>query len=131
MIKFLDLKAQYESVKVEIDNAVKSVINETAFIGGKYVLQFEKEFALYQEAKHCVGVGNGTDALEIAIESIGLPKDSEIIVPANSFIASSEAVTRSGHKVVFCDCDEGNYTISIPSIKAKITKKTAFLISPN
>ena len=128
MIKFLDLKAQYKSVKVEIDNAIRSVINDTAFVGGKYVLQFEKEFAIYQEAKHCVGVGNGTDALEIAIESIGLPKDSEIIVPANSFIASSEAVTRSGHKVVFCDCDEGNYTISIPSIKAKITKKTKAII---
>jgi dTDP-4-amino-4,6-dideoxygalactose transaminase len=128
MIKFLDLKSQYKSVKVEIDNAIKCVINETAFVGGKYVLQFEKEFAIYQEAKHCIGVGNGTDALEIAIESIGLPKDSEIIVPANSFIASSEAVTRSGHKVVFCDCDEGNYTISIPSIKAKITKKTKAII---
>lgn len=128
MIKFLDLKAQYKSVKVEIDNAVKSVINETAFVGGKYVLQFEKEFAIYQEAKHCIGVGNGTDALEIAIESIDLPKDCEIIVPANSFIATSEAVTRSGHKVVFCDCDEGNYTISIPSIIAKITKKTKAII---
>jgi dTDP-4-amino-4,6-dideoxygalactose transaminase len=73
--------------------------------------------------------GNGTDALEIAIESLNLPKGSEIIVPANSFIASSEAVTRVGHKVVFCDCDENNYTISIKSLKEKITDKTSAVIA--
>lgn len=101
MIKFLDLKKQYVDIKDEIDEAIKNVISETAFIGGKYVAKFEEEFANYQEAKHCIGVGNGTDALEIAIESLDLPKGSEIIVPANSFIASSEAVTRAGHKVVF------------------------------
>ena len=129
MIKFLDLKKQYEDIKDEIDEAIKNVINETAFIGGKYVTQFEQEFATYQDAKHCIGVGNGTDALEIAIESLNLPKDSEIIVPANSFIASSEAITRSGHKVVFCDCDESNYTISIPSIKSKITSNTKAIMA--
>ena len=129
MIKFLDLKKQYEDIKDEIDEAIKNVINETAFIGGKYVTQFEQEFATYQDAKHCIGVGNGTDALEIAIESLNLPKESEIIVPANSFIASSEAITRSGHKVVFCDCDESNYTISIPSIKSKITSNTKAIMA--
>ena len=124
MIKFLDLQKQYQDIKEEMDEAIKNVISETAFIGGKYVTQFEKEFAEYQEAKYCIGVGNGTDALEIAIESLGLPQGSEIIVPANSFIASSEAISRSGHKVIFCDCDENNYTISISSIKSKLTKKT-------
>lgn len=129
MIKFLDLQKQYKGIKSEIDEAIKNVINEAAFIGGKYVAQFEEEFASYQEAKYCIGVGNGTDALEIAIESLELPKGSEIIVPANSFIASSEAVTRSGHKVVFCDCDEKNYTISIPSIRSKLTKNTKAIIA--
>ncbi len=129
MIKFLDLKKQYEDIKDEIDEAIKNVISETAFIGGKYVTKFEEEFAIYQEAKYCIGVGNGTDALEIAIESLDLPKGSEIIVPANSFIASSEAVTRSGHKVVFCDCDENNYTISIPSIKSKLTSNTKAIMA--
>ena len=108
MIKFLDLKKQYENIKEEIDEAIKNVISETAFIGGRYVTKFEKEFAVYQLAEHCIGVGNGTDALEIAIESLCLPPSSEIIVPANSFIVSSEAVTRSGHKVVFCDCNKNN-----------------------
>ena len=129
MIKFLDLHKQYESVKEEIDEAISSVIRDSAFIGGKYVVEFEKEFATYQEADYCIGVGNGTDALEIAIEALGLPNGSEIIVPANSFIASSEAVTRSGHKVVFCDCDEKNYTISMPSILKKITNKTRAIIA--
>ena len=129
MIDFLDLKQQYEAIKEEIDEAIKNVIDETAFIGGKYVTRFENEFAIYQESKYCIGVGNGTDALEIAIEALGLPKGSEIIVPANSFIASSEAITRNGHKVVFCDCDENNYTISIPSIKSKITRNTKAIVA--
>jgi len=129
MVKFLDLKRQYESIKDEIDDAIKSVINETAFVGGKYVKQFEEEFAQYHQAKHCIGVGNGTDALEIAIEALDLPQYSEIIVPANSFIASSEAVTRCGHKVVFCDCNKDNYTISIESLKTKITPHTKAVIA--
>ena len=129
MVKFLDLNKQYNDIKEEIDEAIKNVISETAFIGGKYVAQFEKEFATYQEAKYCIGVGNGTDALEIAIESLNLPQGSEIIVPANSFIASSESVTRSGHKVVFCDCDKDNYTISIESIKSKITPNTKAIMA--
>lgn len=129
MVKFLDLKSQYDSIKDEIDEAIKNVISQTAFIGGKYVEQFEQEFATYQQAQHCIGVANGTDALEIVIEALDLPKGSEIIVPANSFIASSESVTRSGHKVVFCDCDESNYTISIPSLKSKITPNTKAIIA--
>jgi dTDP-4-amino-4,6-dideoxygalactose transaminase len=129
LIKFLDLKSQYDSIKVEIDEAIKNVIRESAFIGGKYVANFEKEFAAYQGTKYCIGVGNGTDALEISIEALDFPFGSEIIVPANSFIASSEAITRTGHKVLFCDCDENNYTISIPSLKSKITPKTKAIIA--
>jgi len=129
MIDFLDLKKQYASIKEEIDGAINNVISETAFIGGKYVANFEKEFAQYQETKYCIGVGNGTDALEIAIEALHLPEGSEIIIPANSFIASSESVTRSGHKVVFCDCDENNYTISLSSLKSKITPNTKAIMA--
>ena len=99
MIKFLDLYEQYESIKTEIDKAIESVIRDTAFIGGKYVSAFEGDFAEYQQVQYCIGVGNGTDALEIAIESLELPAGSEIIVPANSFVASAEAVTRTGHKI--------------------------------
>ena len=124
MIKFLDLALQYKAIKSEIDSAIANVIHDTAFIGGKYVQIFEQQFADYIGAKYCVGVGNGTDALEIAIEALQLPPNSEIIVPGNSFIASPEAVTRCGHKVVFADVDHGSYTLTADSVRAKLTKKT-------
>lgn len=129
MIKFLDLKKQYLGIKSEVDDAIFSVIDDCAFIGGKHVHEFEDNFAEYQQAKYCVGVGNGTDALEIAIESLELDKGSEIIVPANSFIASSEAVTRAGYKVVFCDCDPDDYTISIEGVKNSITPNTSAIMA--
>lgn len=124
MIKFLDLSAQYKAIKCEIDSAIANVIQDTAFIGGKYVQAFEQEFASYVGGSHCVGVGNGTDALEIAIEALQLPAGSEIIVPGNSFIASSEAVSRCGHKVVFADVDQGSYTLTADAVRSKLTKKT-------
>ena len=129
MIKFLDLHSQYLSIKKEIDQAISNVMSESAFIGGKYVSQFEEHFADYQQAKYCVGVGNGTDALEIAIESLNLPKDGEIIVPANSFISSAEAVSRSGNKIVFCDARSDDYTINIADLKKRITPNTVAIIA--
>ena len=129
MIKFIDLYSQYRTIKDDIDQAISNVICDSAFIGGKYVEIFEKQFALYQEANYCVGVGNGTDALEIAIESLDLPNDSEIIVPGNSFIASSEAVTRTGHSVIFCDINTNSYTLDINDLERKITAKTAAIIA--
>ena len=129
MIKFLDLAAQYDSIKTEIDAAISNVIREAAFIGGKYVKEFEQQFAEYVGAKHCIGVANGTDALEIAIEAAQLPPTSEIIVPGNSFIASSEAVTRCGHKVVFADIDHGCYTLTADKVRALITSRTKAIIA--
>lgn len=129
MIKFLDLHSQYLSIKEEVDRAISDVISESAFIGGKYVSQFEEYFADYQQVKYCVSVGNGTDALEIAIESLDLPKDGEIIVPANSFIASAEAVSRSGHKVVFCDARSDDYTIDIVDLKKRISPNTVAIVA--
>ncbi|MDA9973164.1 DegT/DnrJ/EryC1/StrS family aminotransferase [Candidatus Pelagibacter ubique] len=129
MVKFLDLKNQYISIKDEIDNVIKNVIDESAFIGGKYLQKFEEEFAEYHQSKHCVGVANGTDGLEIVLEALNLPKGSEIVVPSNSFISTAEVVTRTGNKVVFCDCDKNNYTISIPSLKSKITSNTKAIMA--
>lgn len=129
MVKFLDLQYQYSTIKEEIDGAIQNIISNSSFIGGEPLKSFEKNFASFQKANYCIGVANGTDALEIGIEALDLPKGSEIIVPANSFIASSEAVTRSGHKVVFCDCDEDNYMISIDSLKSVITSSTKAIIA--
>jgi dTDP-4-amino-4,6-dideoxygalactose transaminase len=129
MIKFLDLHSQYLSIQGEIDEAIASVIRDSAYVGGRHVTQFEENFGSYQNAQYCIGVGNGTDALEIAIEALNMPIGSEIIVPANSFIASSEAVTRSGHRVVFADVDAESYVISIKDIKKCITTKTKAIMA--
>lgn len=129
MVKFLDLVGQYETIKGDIDAAVARVIGSAAYIGGPDLTAFEEEFAEFQHAAHCVGVANGTDAIEIALEALDLPAGSEILVPANSFVASSEAVTRSGHKVVFCEADPANYTIDLNDAARRLTPNTRALIA--
>lgn len=129
MIKFLDLHAQYLSIKDEIDAAIAGVIRDAAFIGGSRAQAFEKEFAEWLGASFCVGVGNGTDAIEIALEALNLPAGSEVIVPGNSFIASSEAVTRTGLKVVFADVDPGNYVLTAETVLARLTPATRAIIA--
>ena len=110
-IQFVDLKAQYESIKDEIDSAISEVISKSAFVGGPFVESFEKAFASFCNVKHCVGVGNGTDALFIALKTHGIGQGDEVIVPANSFIATSEAVTLTGARVVFVDIDPKTYNM--------------------
>lgn len=129
MVKFLDLHSQYLSIREEIDAAICGVIASSSFIGGQGVAAFEQEFANYCGARFCLGVGNGTDALEIALEALDLPAGSEVLVPANSFIASSEAVSRSGHKVVFVDNDPDSYVIDIDDVLRKITTKTKAVVA--
>jgi dTDP-4-amino-4,6-dideoxygalactose transaminase len=127
-VPFVDLQAQYLSIKNEIDQAIANVINDAAFVGGEYVKQFEEEFAAFCMAKHCVGVGNGTDALFIALRSLGVRKGDEVITAANSFIATSEAITMAGAKVVFVDCDPRTYNIDTKKISSAITPRTRAII---
>ena len=129
MVKFLDLKAQYLQIKDEIDHVIRDVIETSAFVGGQYLADFERNFASFQGASHCIGVGNGTDALEIALEALELPIGSEVIVPANSFIASAEAVTRCGHRVVFCDVDPRRYVVDPDDVARRITSKTRAIMA--
>jgi dTDP-4-amino-4,6-dideoxygalactose transaminase len=129
MIKFLDLYSQYLSIQEEIDVAIKETIRNSSYIGGTAIKEFESAFAAYQQAQHCVGVANGTDAIEIALEALALPKESEVIVPANSFIASSEAVTRAGHHVVFADVDPDTYTLDLADVERRIRSKTSAIIA--
>lgn len=129
MIKFLDLHAQYLSIRDEIDTAVAAVIRESAFVSGPYAARFEQAFAAYQQVGHCIGVANGTDAIEIVLEALQLPPGSEVIVPANSFIASSEAVTRAGHRVVFADVDRSTYNLDATDVERRITAKTAAILA--
>jgi len=127
-IPFVDLKAQYASIKDEIDQAISEVIAKTAFIGGSYANSFEKNFAAFCDAEHCIGVGNGTDALYIAMRALGVGEGDEVITAANSFIATSEAITQTGAKVVFCDVDPQTYNIAVDQIEEKITNKTKAVI---
>ncbi len=119
-IPFVDLKAQYLSIKSEIDQAIQKVINDTAFINGKYVKEFEENFASILGRKYCVGVGNGTDALFIALKILGIGEGDKVIAPANSFIATSEAITMTGAEVVFVDVDPKTYNISPEKIEERI-----------
>lgn len=110
-IPFVDLKVQYENLKHEIDRAIAAVISQNAFINGPFVESFEKKFAEYCSVKHCIGVGNGTDALFIALKTIGVGRGDEVLTAANSFIASSEAISMTGARVVFADIEPNTYTL--------------------
>jgi dTDP-4-amino-4,6-dideoxygalactose transaminase len=127
-IPLVDLKTQYDSIKWEIDAALASVIDETAFIGGTFVKAFEMDFARYCGVTHCVGVGNGTDALCLSLMALGVGPGDEVITVANSFVATSEAIRMAGARVVFVDCDPETYNIDVTRIEEKITPNTKAII---
>lgn len=127
-IQFVDLNAQYNEIREEVTEAIQNVIKDSAFIGGKYLKQFESNYAEYIGTKHCIGVGNGTDALHIALKALGIEQGDEVITVANSFIATSEAVTNAGAVVKFVDCLYDTYNIDIERIKNAITGKTRAII---
>jgi dTDP-4-amino-4,6-dideoxygalactose transaminase len=128
-IPFVDLKAQYISIKEEVDGVINRVLENTAFIKGKAVTDFEIAFAKTIGVEHCIGVGNGTDALIIALKTLGIGAGGEVIVPANSFIATSEAVTAAGAKVVFVDNHPETYNIDVSKIETAITSRTKAIIA--
>ncbi len=127
-VTFVDLKKQYQSIKVEIDRAISEVISETAFIGGRFMKSFESAFASFCGAKHCVGVGNGTDALFITLKALGIGSGDEVITAANSFIATSEAISLTGARVVFADINPQTYNIDVSRLEEKVTSKTKAII---
>jgi len=127
-VPFVDLKAQYRAIQPEIDSAIAEVISNTAFISGKYARIFEQAFAGYIGVAHCVGAGNGTDALYLALKSLGIGAGDEVITAANTFIATSEAITRTGAGVVFVDCEENYYNIDPALIEAAITNRTKAIV---
>jgi dTDP-4-amino-4,6-dideoxygalactose transaminase len=122
-IPFVDLKAQYKSIKEEIDAAIADVIANTAFIGGPYTKSFEEAFAAFCKVKHCVGVGNGTDALFIALKALGIGEGDEVITAANSFIATSEAITMTGARVVFVDINPETYNMDTAKLREFLEQK--------
>ena len=125
--KFLDLNVQSKNIEKKIYSSISKNIKSSSFVGGDDLNKFEKEFSNYLNVKFCHGVANGTDALEIAIKALELKKGSEILVPANTWISSAEAILNNNLSVKFVDVDE-THNISIKDLKKKITKKTKALI---
>lgn len=127
-VPFVDLKAQYHSLKNEFDAAILDVVGNTAFVAGRYAAAFEASFAEYIGVENCIAVANGTDALEIALAAIGIGPGDEVIVPANTFFATAEAVANVGATAVFVDCEPNFYNIDVEKIEEKITPRTKAII---
>ncbi|MEZ4825552.1 MAG: DegT/DnrJ/EryC1/StrS family aminotransferase [Bacteroidia bacterium] len=127
-IPFVDLHAQYARIKDEIDEAIRSVIADGAFIGGSYAKKFENEFAEWLGLKHVIACGNGTDSLEILMQAMGIGRGDEVIVPALSWISTSESVSAVGATPVFVDIHPETYTIDPALIEAAITPRTKAII---
>ena len=122
-IPLVDLKAQYTPLSKEIQEGFARVCENTAFILGGDVAEFEKEYAAFVGAKHAIGVANGTDALELAVRAMGLGAGDEVIVPANTFIATALGVVRAGARVVLVDCDK-NHLLDVALAKKALTRRT-------
>jgi dTDP-4-amino-4,6-dideoxygalactose transaminase len=127
-VPFVDLKAQYAGIKADMDAAISKVVSEAAFVAGRYASEFEREFADYLGAQHCVAVANGTDAIEIGLQAIGIEPGDEVILPANTFIATAEGVSNIGAVPVFVDIDEATYNIDPSKVAEKITGRTKAII---
>ena len=128
-IPLVDLRAQHAAVADEIAEGWREVLARTAFIGGPQVAKFEAEYAAFIGAAHCVGVANGTDAIEIALRALGVGAGDECILPANTFIATAEAVSRSGATPVLVDCaDDDAYLIDADAVAAAVTSRTRAIV---
>lgn len=127
-LQMVDLKRQYQHIKTEVDAAIQSVIDNTAFINGPEVKHFATELAAYLGVKHVIPCANGTDALQIALMALGLQPGDEVITPSFTYIATVEVVALLRLKPVFVDVDADTYTMNIDSVRNAITEKTKAII---
>ena len=127
-IQMVDLKSQYTRLSTEIDYALKSVLESTAFIKGPDVRLFEEELGKYMGVKHVISCANGTDALQLAVRMLGLKQGDEIITTNFTFIATVEVVALLGLKLVIVEPDPGNFNISIEAVRKAISPKTKAII---
>jgi len=130
-VPFLDLKAQYESIKDEINEAIQQVLDSCAFAGGPFVEAFEKNFAEFCQCERAIGVGSGTDALWMALLALGVGPGDEVITVPNTFIATAEAISFCGATPVFVDVDEKTYTMDPGKLREFIEQKCDFNKSTN
>ena len=127
-IQMVDLKTQYENIRSEIDDAIFSVINSTAFIKGPDVKMFEEELQAYMGVRNVISCANGTDALQISMMALGLKPGDEVITTNFTFIATIEVVALLGLKPVIVDPDPGNFNISTEAIRKAITPRTRAIV---
>lgn len=123
-IPLIGLKAQYLRIKEEVDAAIAGIIERTEFVGGLEVRLFEEEFAAYCEAAACVGVGNGTDAIHLALRALGIGAGDEVITVANTFMATAEGISHSGATPIFVDVYEDTMLMNPDLIEPAITART-------
>ena len=128
VVPFLDLKAQYNSIKTEIDVAVHGVLASSTYVLGPEVASFEREFAAYQDVKQAVALNSGTSALYLALLAAGVGPGDEVITVSMTFIATAAAISYTGAKPVFVDIDAENFTIDPLKIESKITKRTKVIL---
>lgn len=127
-IQLIDLMAQHKTIQKEIEDAIKRVIDKTAFVGGEEMTGFENEFAAFCGVKYGVSVSSGSTALDLALLALGVGKDDEVITTPCTFIATTEAITHVGAKVVFAEVEPDTYNIDVKEIEKKITPKTKAII---
>lgn len=127
-IPLIDLRAQYNSISKELDKATIDVLSSAAYIMGKNVTEFEKEFANYIGTKHAISVGNGTDALVIALKALGIGEGDEVITSTFTYFASAECISAVGATPVFVDVEKDTFNIDPDKIEEKITERTKAII---
>lgn len=127
-IPLADLKAQYSAIRGEVDVAIQTVIDETAFVRGPFVKGFEAEFAKKNGVKHCISVANGTDAIYITLRALGIGEGDEVITTAFSWISTAETIQQCGATPVFVDIHPDFYTIDPSKIEEKITSRTKAIL---
>ena len=127
-IPLVDLVAQYQSIKTEMDQAIQGVIEGGHFIGGEPVGKFASAFAAYCQVPYCIPNANGTDAIELALASLGIGKGDEVIIPAFTFVATLEAVCNVGATPVLCDIDPHRFTIDPAKAISLVTPSTKAII---
>ena len=123
-IPFLDLQAAYHELQEELDAACRRVMSSGWYILGQEVEAFESEFASYCGVRHCIGVSNGLDALELILRGYGIGAGDEVIVPANTFIATWLAVSRAGAVPVPVEPNELTHTIEVDHVEKAISSRT-------
>jgi dTDP-4-amino-4,6-dideoxygalactose transaminase len=127
-ISCLDLKGQHQQIKAEVFQAFESVYENTAFSGGPFVEEFEENFAAFCETTYAVGLNNGTSAFHLAMLVLGIGRGDEVIVPANTFIATAWGVSYTGATPVFVDCTSDTWQIDAAEIEKKITPRTKAVV---